>query len=662
MKKTTVFMTLLWTFSHSYAIDIPAVHPNIVEEDGHIVFIEGNHKYPLKPVTTEYTLAQLVGNPTGTDSGLKFQFGNLDGKLYYGFIKPGDGLYPQPVFYHRFATITKGEASLEILGNLGGKYDMIGWAETGRGTIGYRVESSNGTLLYDGKIAFTGKSPFQVNPASIIEGPFVNLAEEGSFHHSIRISFDTLKKTTATITATDAKDSTQVHTFKDNTSATHHEITLMGLQPETVYSYTVQTLSGDQVYSESYSFKTAPVPGSRKPFVFAYASDSRAAEGGGERRIEGANAYIMKKISALVRFKEAAFMQFTGDMIDGYLNSVEQTKVEYRNWKRAIEPFAHYLPVVAAMGNHEAVTHSFNTSHSSLERLLRMLTMAPSNISVDRFPYETKSTKAVFTSQFVNPTNGLQSEDGAEYDPNPNQQDFPSYQENVFYYIYDNVAMVVLNSDYWYAPTLKNSPNSAGNLHGYLMDKQLEWLDTTLATLEANNNIDFVFVTHHTPAFPNGGHLGDDMWYNGNNNPRAVVKHTPEGDNLVPRGIIEQRDKYLKILMKNQKVVGFLTGDEHNFNWLPITKEANIYPNRWDKEDIRNNPDFRVLYQVNNGAAGAPYYAQEKTPWSEFLQSFTTQNAVVFFYIHGKSLQMEVLNPDTLDTIWPREKPFLISK
>ncbi|MDM8563708.1 hypothetical protein QUF54_10180 [Candidatus Marithioploca araucensis] len=106
-------------------------------------------------------------------------------------------------------------------------------------------------------------------------------------------------------------------------------------------------------------------------------------------------------------------------------------------------------------------------------------------------------------------------------------------------------------------------------------------------------------------------------------------------------------------MMKGKKALGFLTGDEHNFNWLVINKETNIYPKSWDKEDIRKLPTFRLLYQVNNGAAGAPYYAQQKAPWSAQLQGFSTQNAVVFFHIHGKSIKMEVLNPDTLETISP---------
>ena len=613
---------LLISLSHSYAFDTPAIYPNIAENNGKLVY----KAIPLKAVKTKSI--HLIGNPTGTYNGIAFNFGKLKGKLYYGFIKPKDGRYPQPVFFKHFSSIKKGQASINILNNLANQYDMIDWQKTGRGTLGYRVVNKNGTILYDGKIAFTGKAPFKINQASIIEGPFVNFSKAGKFSKSVRISFETLTKTTASI-------KTSIGVFKQTQPATHHEISLNQLLPDTVYNYTVETRKGNDVYSESYSFKTAPIEGSRKPFIFAYASDSRAAQGGGERNIKGTNAYIMKKIAALISFKKAAFMQFTGDMINGYSNSIKQTKLEYRNWKHAIEPFAHYLPIITGMGNHEAVIHKFKY-----------------RISVDKFPFATDSAEAVFASQFVNPTNGPESEDGAEYDPNPNQQDFPSYKENVFYYIYDNIAVIVLNSDYWYAPSLQYYPETGGNLHGYLMDKQLEWLEKTLKSLDKNDNIDWIFVTQHTPVFPNGGHVKNDMWYHGNNTPRAVVKHSPYGNNLIQRGIIEQRDEYLKRLINSKKVIAILTGDEHNFNVLKIDDKMRIYPKRWNKDKLKLKLN-RPLYQINNGAAGAPYYAQEQTPWSENVYSFTTQNAVVFFHIQGKTVKMEVLNPDTLDTILP---------
>lgn len=642
MKKTTLLLIFLLIRVNSYAIDIPAIHPNILEESGSLVLVEGDHKYSVLPVKTRWTLAQLVGNPTGTESGIQFNFGDLNGKLHYGFIKTADGHYPQTVFYDHSLPIRQGQASVTICcGVLTGVNDIVAWEDKNQGILGYRVVTDDGMIVYDGKIAFTGKGPFVINPASIVEGPLVNFSEEGGFYNTLRISFDTLKETQAIVMARHSLDASKVQTSKAENATTHHELTLTDLQPDTVYAYTVATSNGEATYTESYSFHTAPAPGSRKPFIFAYGSDCRRGDSGsGEREMEGPNAYMLKRVVALAKFKNAAFLQVTGDLITGYLNSVDQAKVQYRNWKRVVEPFAHYLPILTTMGNHEALLQTFSSGSKY-------------GISLDRFPYVTDSSEVVFASQFVNPTNGPPSEDGAFYDPNPKQLDFPSYRETVYYYTYANLGMVVLNSDYWYAPAIAGTPFSGGNLHGYLMDQQLEWLTTTLAKLDADDRLDFIFVTQHTPAFPNGNHVKDAMWYNGNNAPRAVVKRTATGDNLIQRGILEQRDKFLKILMRSKKVVAMLAGDEHNFNLLKITKEMNLYPAGWEKEDIRNSPEFRPLYQIINGAMGAPSAGPAKTPWSTYVQGFSNQNAVVLFHVDGKSVQLEVINPDTLDTVWP---------
>jgi len=290
MKKLTLAISLLSIISTSHAIEIPAVHPNLIEENGELVFVDGKRKYSLKPVTTQYTLAQLVGNPKGTKTGITFDFGSIKGTLYYGFIKAGDGRYPQPVFYKNVSAIEKGKATLDLLNNLDGKYDMVNWQVTGQGTLGYRVVKTDGTILYDGKVAFVGKGPFTVNGAAIVEGPLVNFSQAGTFYESLRISFDTLAATTATVTVRENNNQASSQTFDSPITAHHHEIILNNLQPNTTYSYQVITQNSEQIYNENYSFKTAPLPGSRQPFTFAYASDSRHAQGGGERRIEGVNA------------------------------------------------------------------------------------------------------------------------------------------------------------------------------------------------------------------------------------------------------------------------------------------------------------------------------------------------------------------------------------
>ncbi|MEO1653020.1 MAG: hypothetical protein AAFU64_05715, partial [Bacteroidota bacterium] len=532
--------------------------------------------------------------------------------LYYGFIPYGDSKHPLPVYFKRYSKIEGGKTSINIKKELRGRYDMVDWEKNERGTLGYRIVADNGNIVYDGKVTFKGKGPFEVD-VTIVEGPFVNkLASDGAV-----ISFETNQAIIGLVRVGD-------QTFSEKEKTRYHEIQLTGLQAAQEYEYTV--VAGESV--QKFALKTAPKPGSRQPFVFSYASDSRNGQGGGERNVYGANFYIMKKIMALNKFKNIAFAQFSGDLINGYLTNPDEMRLQYANWKRAIEPFTHYFPVYKSMGNHEA--------------LMKVFGDRAANISVDRFPFETESAEAIFAQSFVNPENGPASEDGASYDPNKNKQDFPSYKENVFYYTYDNVAVIVLNSNYFYAPSTGNIPLTGGGLHAYIMDNQVEWLRSTIDKLEKDGNIDHVFLTQHTPFFPNGGHVSDDMWYRGNNKFRTHVAGKP-----LKKGILERRDELLEIVVnQSSKVRAILTGDEHNFAKTLINGETNIYPDNYEGKKIKLS---RSIYQINNGAAGAPYYAQEQTPWTPFVSGFTTQNALVFFHVDGKKLSMEVLNPDTLE-------------
>ncbi|NOQ97900.1 MAG: hypothetical protein GQ561_07015 [Calditrichae bacterium] len=623
MKPTVQIYTCLITFVFfiSAQSQIPAVHSNIQNDQDNRLYVEFNNEkhYEFRSEYL-YSIKKLQGNPKGTDSGITFDFNDstFAGILYYGFIPYGDSKHPSPVYFKYPAPIKDGITTINIMKNLMGKYDMVGWEETQKGTIGYRVVNERGEILYDGKVSFRGMGPFKVD-ITLTDGPFVDCISESR----AVISFKTNRAVPTRVIIDDK-------TFRDTKSTVYHEITITGLKADTKYSYRVQYGDNEQ----SFSFNTAPKPGSRKPFVFSYCSDSRSGQGGGERDLFGTNFYIMRKIMALSSFKNVVFMQFTGDLIDGYLTDVEAMNLQYNNWKRAIEPYAHYIPVYEGMGNHESVMRSFGDRNP----------WSKTAFGVDRFPYDQESSEKLFANNFVNPKNGPQSEDGTSYDPDPKTQDFPCYSENVFYYIYDNVAVIVLNSNYWYAPSTHHIPHISGGVHGYIMDQQLDWFKTTVEKFENDLAIDHIFVTVHTPFFPNGGHVMDDMWYNGNNLIRPSVAGIP-----LEKGIIERRDDLLDIIVnKSLKTVAILTGDEHNYNKLKITDETVIYPPNYDQEKINIS---RPIYQINNGAAGAPYYAQESVPWSTQVTNFTTQHALVFFHIDGKSVFMEVLNPVTLEEI-----------
>lgn len=609
-------------------ITVPASYSNITAKKNNLYFeYKGKkHKSPKNKTLErkffgdpDITLNNLKSVPFGTKNGLKFDFNNIDlnGTLYFGFIKYDSIKFPNVVFVNKKSEIKKGKTEILISNDLNAQYDIIDWQNKAKGTIGYRIADAEGNILYDGRVAFKGAEPFTVDK-TIIEGPFINKLT----HNAVTISFETNLNVLCSIYI-------EGKIYSDEKPDTHHEINISGLNPKTEYNYKV--FVGEN--SQSYSFSTNPKPGARNSFVFGYASDSRKGGGGGEKDLYGVNYYVMKKIITTAGMFNVAFMQFTGDLVNGYLTDKKKIDLQYSNWKHSTEPFSAYFPIYTGIGNHEILFYPF--------LLLKDL---KNPIMIDRFPFETESQEAVFAKNFVNPTNGPVSEDGASYDPDINKIDFPPYAETVYSYTYGNAAMIVLNSDYWYAPRLAEYPETSGNLHGYIMDKQLEWLQQTINKYENDANIDHIFVTLHTPFFPNGGHSHDDMWYNGDNKPRAFVAGKP-----LQKGIIERRDELLDLIVnKSTKTVAILCGDEHNYSRMNITDEIPKYPESYTPEKIKLK---RNIWQITNGAAGAPYYAQEKLPWSKNVDFFTPQYAVVFFYVEGSKVRIEVINPETMELL-----------
>ncbi len=622
-KKTIAILMAIITISgflYSQTSEVPSVYHNLFfDSNAKLYFLneKGEKVYESKYSDT-YDYNTIFGNPVGTKNGIAFNFGKLKkGTLIYGLVPENDTKYPMPVFLSRPVKIKRGIAKVNIIKRLSGIFDMVSWEKSGKFTLGYRILNSKGEIVLDSKINVSGKGPFKVEP-TILEGPFVaNLTD-----NSCVIWFNTNKKISSSVVVNGK-------IFTDKEITKHHEIEIKNLKPSTKYNYTVKYGN----WEESYSFRTANKIGSRKPFVFVYASDSRTAVGGGERDIFGVNGYIVKKIFALARANDARFIQFTGDLMDGNTPSKSDMKLQLYNWKFCVAPFTHYFPFYAAMGNHENYRFVLKSKEGK-------------KYAFDKFPFENNSSESVFQEAFVNPVDpNIKSEDGSKYDPDPNKTDFPSYDESVFYYVYGNVAVVVLNSDYWYSPSVKNGiPGPGGGLHGYIMDNQLKWLKKTLTKLDNDNRIDHIFVTQHTPALPNGGHVINAMWYYGNNSRRPYVAGKP-----VDEGIIERRDDYLNIVVnQTKKVRAILTGDEHNYHRTLIEPGINLYPKNWDKTKLKIK---RKIYQINNGAAGAPYYAQEQVPWTNRVKKFTTQNALVLFYVNGKKIHVVVKNPDTLEII-----------
>jgi len=259
-------------------VKVPAVYSNMsINSDNDLVLEMDSVKIVAKTIDAVYKVEDFDQAWEGSDNGLVFKSAkkNLNGTMYFGLIPFGDSKHPHPV-YRSSRPIKQGEVTIDITQSLKGISDMVGWEKSGKGVIGYRVNNFRGRIIYDGIIGFSYDSIFSVD-LTVLEGPFINLLTASG----ATMSFKTNKKTVSTILI-DGKE------FSDDKETYNHEIRITGLQSDKEYVY--QMKYGNNM--QEYSFRTAPVTGSRKPFIFGYASDCRSGNGGGERNIYGHNGYI----------------------------------------------------------------------------------------------------------------------------------------------------------------------------------------------------------------------------------------------------------------------------------------------------------------------------------------------------------------------------------
>jgi hypothetical protein len=607
-------------FSQSGDMTAPPIPKSLGDQftydaQGVLRLSKNGQSLPVLGNTDKFTLADLTGNPTGAETGIQLDFGKPDfnGTVAYGpYVE--EAQYPTITYNPKAVKIQNGRALMEMKTVFVKAADFFKFSEKGKGVVGFRVIDAAGRLLYEGRVAFTGKGPYQVVP-TIIEGPLVNLVGPTS----CVISFETSVPVKSGITV-------DGHRFQDAEPATHHEISISGLKPETAYRYDIAY--GER--TDSHSFQTALPEGSRKAFTFGFTADQRAVTGGGEHDLGAVNYSAARASMAAAVLNHAVFMQTMGGNTTGNNTSIGGHLLEHANWKRALEPFWSHIPVYVGMGNHEGNYYYFAPDKTTGK-----------GTRIGRFPYETDSGEAIFARAFVLPENGPESEDGANYDPDPARQDFPPYKENVYYYTYGNLAMIVLNSEYWKSA----DPKVNGAPEGYVMDQQMKWLDQTIQKLEADPKIDHIFVNLHSCVFPNGDHTDAGMWYEGSNDARPRVAGV-----RLEKGIIERRDELIDVsINRSKKVIGFLVGSEHNFALLKVTPTLSIYPKDYSLPKLKIKRDF---FYINSGGGGTYAYALlYNTPWADQFKYFTVPPTLSLFTVSGKSVTMRVLNPETFETV-----------
>ena len=600
---------------------VPSVYSCILpDKNGQLFFLpvtSGDTSW-IKNDSSFYVPDHMMTEPKGTQKGLFFDFKNKDfyGNLYYGPFPDEPIRFSLPLF-SKSTRIIAGIANLDC-----SPFFDPNTSDTPQNIkLAYRITDQYGRMLYDGTIRVNKRE--QIIPAiTLTEGPFINRVD----HQSAYISFTTNQRCSSRVVV-DGREFRTVSMLANMQGDKIHVIKIDQLLPETNYQYEVHF--GDFV--ETYSFTTAPMPGSRNSFVFAFTSKTQAGFGGGESEFLGVNQLLLQKASALAAHENAVFFQFSGNLISGYVSEVGEADQQYFNWKKAVEPFGHYIPYYVGLGDHEAVEHVFDDGSKY-------------GLAVDKFPFASSSAEAIFASHFVQPENGPQSEDSSVYDPHLEAGDFPSYKENVYSYTYDNLAVIVLNSTYWYTPSAKAVSMIGGNPSGYIMDNQIKWLSTTIDQLEQDDHIDHVVVTINSPVFPTGNNSNSGMWYSGNNAVRPMV-----AAKKVSKGIIERRDELLDVLInRSSKTKIILSSDEHGYSRLSIYPELNLYPEGYRGKILHLS---RSLTQITCGLSSTIGKKSTDLPWSGSIEKLSSQPGVVFIQVTGKQILLRAINPQTMEEI-----------
>jgi hypothetical protein len=233
-----------------------------------------------------------------------------------------------------------------------------------------------------------------------------------------------------------------------------------------------------------------------------------------------------------------------------------------------------------------------------------------------------ESAEAVFADVFTNPSNGPKDEGPGS----------PTYDENVYYFDHAHARIFMLNNNYWWS---KDPHRDGGNLEGYVLPEQIKWLRAEVARADNDKNIRLLFFAAQEPPFPNGGHTGDAMWYNGGDTNRDGKVDDQDIK------IIENRNEMWEIIASSPKTVAFIAGDEHAYSRVRIGPFTDVGHKK--KLDGSTAVFARPIWQVTSGGAGAPWYDKElDLPWSSELAAHSTQPHYAYFQVNGDRVDLAV--------------------
>ncbi|MFH1863252.1 MAG: metallophosphoesterase [bacterium] len=460
--------------------------------------------------------------------------------------------------------------------------DINRFQERGGGTVALRFRLwADELLTFDRLFAYRRDAGgFYHRAPALIEGPFMDCVSDTSVTLSWEFDLPVFCRL----------EGKALGTPRDfPTPERRHEILLSDLAADQVYGYRIVWYSDGISFSSEAQFRTAPPLGAETPFRFAILCDSRASFGGGEDAVEGVSQGVLRKLLYQAYNQGVSFILFPGDLVSGSTSDPVALENQLRSWKRATAAVGGRIPIYEGMGNHDFT--------------FRYLSETNRGAYISRSGSE--AGEALFAKHFVNPVNS----------PDPVHPDAPPYQENVYSFDWGNSHFVMLNSNYFEKggdPAVAHLP---GEIQGMLRAEQLDWLEADLREAR-QRGMKHLFVATHEPAFPNGGHSKDAMWWRG---------QRPE--------MIEMRNRFWGILCRYGVLAAFF-GHDHNYSRALI--------------DTSVNPAFDPpIWQITTGGAGAPTYTQEhNVPWAEAVQAFYPLHHLVMIEVAGDRVKLTALSPE----------------
>lgn len=187
-------------------------------------------------------------------------------------------------------------------------------------------------------------------------------------------------------------------------------------------------------------------------FNFAAMCDSRGIYNGVNKPVlEALISHMLKEN------KNAKFVLFPGDMINGDTRDPNSIRRQFEEWKKIMSPIYDnrqmLWPCIWTLpGNHEI-------QHKDAENIYREM----------------------FPDVYMN---GPENEKGLSY-----------------YFIYKNSLFIGIDTNRW---------NYDANREGWRYIEHLDWLENVLNNAQ-KGKVEHIFVFGHEPAFPTGGHLRDSL-------------------------------------------------------------------------------------------------------------------------------------------------------